>query len=174
MKIIRSLILVAFFAWPIFGRCDEYLLRQLSASQIENNCNLKLYSIEGERGLIGLPDHSLDLKWVCDDRPVLSVDKYEIEGGSPDVVAILYRKNRYIIVLVRWVSNSRAADAQGDYYKIYAYRRTLEDRRKPFSRELSIMNKLGEGWDGTMNGEVVHFPYKDARSIRKALDRFGY
>jgi len=171
---IRSLILVSAIAWPICGRCDEHLLQQLSASQIENNCNLGLYSIDGEAVSLGRSDHYLDLRWVCDGRPVRDIDRYEIEGGSPDVVTILYRKKRNIIVLVRWMSNSQAADVQGDYYKIYAYRYTPDDPMKPFSRELRIMNKLGEGWDGAMNGEVVHFPYKDAGSIRKALNRLGY
>jgi hypothetical protein len=43
-----------------------------------------------------------------------------------------------------------------------------------FSTDLDIMGQLGEGGEGMMDGNSVHFPYKDAATIRKALNRLGY
>ncbi|QCP51347.1 hypothetical protein FAZ95_20645 [Trinickia violacea] len=173
-KIFRLLILLAAIAFPIFSRCDELVVQQLSADQIEKGCGLNLYAIEGEKPAIGRPDYSLDLRWSCDEQPVRIIDRYEIEGGSPDVVTVLYRKARDIIVLVKWSSNSRVADTQGDYYRVYAYRYMKKNPVKPFSRNEDIMKRFGEGLEGTLDGKPVHFPYKNADSIRKALDRFGY
>jgi hypothetical protein len=174
LKITRFLIPLFFMVWPILGWCDEFIVRRISANQIEKGCNLDLHAIEDERPAIGRPDRALDLKWVCAGRSVKVIDRYEIEGGSPDVVTVLYRKNRDIIVLVKWGLRSLAADVQGDYYKIYVYRHAPENLIKPFSLRRDIMKKLGEGLDGAVNGRPVYFPCKDAASIRKALDRYGY
>jgi hypothetical protein len=59
-----------------------------------------------------------------------------------------------------------------DYYSIYAYR--YNQASKSFSINRDIVGRLGEGWEGDMNGISVHFPYKDAAAIRKALGQFGY
>jgi hypothetical protein len=173
-KALRLLILAFIFASPTLAWCDEHLIQRLPADQIENGCNLYLYALETESPALGRPDHSLDLRWACKDGQAEIIDTYEIEGGSPSVVTILYRKNRDIVVLVKWESNSQAADIIGDYYKIYVYRHTPENFSKRFYSDKETMKKLGEGWEGVMNGRRVHFPYKDAASIRKALDRLKH
>jgi hypothetical protein len=173
-KALRFLILALISANPIFAWCGEYLIQRLPADQIQNGCNLSLYALETESPALGRPDHSLDLRWACNDGQTKIIDTYEIEGGSPSVETILYRKNRDIVALVKWESNSQAADIVGDYYKIYVYQYDPENLVSPFHSDKETMKKLGEGWEGVMNGRRVHFPYKDAASIRKALDRFEY
>jgi len=167
-------LLLLILSWSAPGWCDEYLLQRLSASQLKRGCDLMLYAIENERVEIGRPDHTLDLRWACKDEKSRVIDTYQIEGGSPQVVTILYRKNINIIVLAKWESRSRSADVFGDYYKIYAYQYTPKSSDKLFSVNRNIMSKLGEGWEGDVAGKSVHFPYKEAAAIRKALDRFGY
>jgi hypothetical protein len=173
-KISRLLTLVAFLAPPISGWSDEVVVRQLSAQQIDAGCSLRFVALESNRPAIGRPDYSLDLRWLCDDRPVQTIDTYEIEGSSPEPVTVLYRKRRDIVILVKWSPRSHAADAQGDFYKVYAYTYARQNHRSQFSLNRRIMRTLGEGWEGTLDGRPVHFRYKDATSIRKGLDRFGY
>ncbi|WP_089160972.1 hypothetical protein [Caballeronia sordidicola] len=160
--------------WPTVGWCDESILQKLPAEQIQEGCNLEFYILPDENPALGRPDHSIDLRWVCGDQPQRVIDNYEIEGGSPDIVTVFYRKRHDAIVLVKWSTNSQAADVQGDYYKIYVYRYARNNPAQPFRPQRDVMKKLGEGWDGTVDGKSVHYPYKDALSIRKALNRLGY
>lgn len=161
---------------PMAGWCAESVLQQLPAEQIEKGCKLDFYAVNSadEFPAIGRPDYSIDARWACKGRPTRIVDTYEIEGGSPEIVTVFYRNKQDIVVLVKWSTNSQASDIQGDYYKIYIYRHTTGSLDNPFSRREDVMKKLGEGWDGEMDGKPVHYPFKDASSIRKALNRLGY
>jgi hypothetical protein len=161
-------------AWPIVGWCDEFSLQKIPAERIQKGCDLEFYALPDGKPAIGRPNHSIDLRWTCGDQPPRVIDNYEIAGGSPDIVTVFYRKRQDVMVLVKWSTNSQAADAQGDYYKIYVYRYTQRNSDKPFLLQPDVMKELGEGWDGTVDGRSVHFPYKDALSIRKALNRLGY
>ncbi|MDQ7976142.1 hypothetical protein QYH69_02645 [Paraburkholderia sp. SARCC-3016] len=177
MKKLKGLLLSLVFltiSWSAPAWCDEYLVQRLSAGQLKRGCDLSLYAIETERVAIGRPDHTVDLRWICEDGKSRIIDTYQIEGGSPQVITILFRRNRHIIVLVKWEARSRNADVFGDYYKIYAYQYAPTSVDKLFPVDRNLMSKLGEGWEGDVAGKSVHFPYKDAAAIRKALDRFGY
>lgn len=176
----RNLFLKCFIlfvmVYPIAGWCEESVLQKLPAEQIEKGCNLDFYAVNSadEALEIGRPDYSVDVRWACDGKPVILVDNYEVEGGSPEIVTVFYRKRQDIVVLVKWTMNSQASDIQGDYYKIYIYKRTPGNLDKPFSRQNDVMKELGEGWNGTKDGKPVRYPFKDASSIRKALSRLGY
>ncbi|MBJ9941710.1 hypothetical protein I7819_17690 [Burkholderia multivorans] len=161
---------------PMSGWCAESILQQLSGEQLEKGCNLDFYAVNlaNDSPAIGRPDYSIDMRWACDGKPTKIVDTYEVEGGSPQIVTVFYRNRKDVVVLVKWSTNSQASDIQGDYYKIYVYRIALRNLEKPFLRQEGVMKKLGEGWDGEMNGNPVHYPLKDAASIRKALNRLGY
>lgn len=163
-------------AYPIAGWCEESVLQQLPAEQIDKKCNLDFYAVNSADEIIaiGRPDYSIDVRWACDGKPTILVDNYEVEGGSPEIVAVFYRKSQDVVVLVKWSTNSQASYIQGDYYKIYIYRRTPGNLDKPFSRQNDVMKKLGEGWNGTKDGKPVPYPFKDASSIRKALSQLGY
>jgi hypothetical protein len=174
MKRVLFLNIALIAIWPSFGRCGEPLIQHLPANRIERGCSLNLYAVESEKVAIGRSDRALDLRWSCAGEELKTIDTYQINGGSPQVVTILYRKNRNIIVLVKWETRSRGADLFGDSYKIYAYRYMSINGNKSFSVNRNIMNKLGEGLEGDMDGRPVHFPYKDAAAIRKVLDRLGY
>ncbi len=73
------------------------------------------------------------------------------------------------VVLVKWSINSQAADFQGDFYKVYVYKYNNDGDAPPFIRQEKIMNKFGQGWDGTRKGAAVVYPYKNASSIRRRL-----
>lgn len=158
------------------GWCAESMLQQLSAEQLEKGCNLDFYAVNlaNDSPAIGRPDYSIDMRWACTGKSTKIVDTYEVEGGSPQIVTVFYRNRKDVVVLVKWSTNSQASDIQGDYYKIYVYRLALGNLGKPFLRQEDVMRKLGEGWDGEMNGKLIHYPLKDAASIRKALNRLGY
>jgi len=105
-----KLFLAAAAAWPIVGWCDEFILQKIPAEQIQKGCDLDFYAVPDGSPSIGRPGHSIDLRWACVDQPPRVIDNYEIEGGSPDIVTVFYRKRQDVIVLVRWSTNSQAAD----------------------------------------------------------------
>jgi hypothetical protein len=135
---------------------------------------VEFYALPDKNPPIGQPNYSIDLRWACRGQRARVIDHYEIDGGSPDIVTVFFRKGRDVIVLVKWSTNSQAADIQGDYYKTYIYRYQPKNFSNPFLIEHDVAAKLGEGWDGVIDGRPVRYPYKNALSIRKALDRLGY
>jgi hypothetical protein len=162
--------------WPTLGWSDEYILQKIPADQLEKGCFVDFYAIDapGEQPAIGRSNYSIYLRWSCNGKPARPIDTYEIEGGSPEIVTVLFRKKKDTVVLVKWTTTSPSADFQGDFYKIYVYRYTPENSNKPLKRQENAMSKLGDGWEGTMNGREVHYPFKDAYSIRRELNRLGY
>lgn len=120
------------------------------------------------------PPYSIDLEWTCDGKTPVIVDRYDVEGSSPEIATVLFRKKQSVIVLVKWSINSQASDLEGNFYKVYVYRFDPENPRHPFTRHNKIMRKLGSGWDGVKEERPVNYPLKDAASIRKALARLGY
>ena len=89
-------------------------------------------------------------------------------------MTVIFRKKRYIVILVKWTTSSVASNFEGDFYKCYVYRFVPGTTGQPFVRESEIMKKLGSGWDGSKDGQPVSFPLKDSASIRKLLTRLGY
>jgi hypothetical protein len=94
LRLTSFLLLISTIARPTFGWCGEYLVQRLPARQIEQGCDLTLYAVEDESVEIGRPNHTLDLRWACKEGEAKTIDTYQIEGGSPKVATILYRKNR--------------------------------------------------------------------------------
>jgi hypothetical protein len=174
----RMRILQLFFAfavaWPVPGWCDGSILHKIPAEQMEEGCDLEFRALPDGEPAIGQSNHSVNLRWMCESQIPRVIDNYEIEGSSPDIVTVFYRRRQDVIVLVKWSTNSWASDVQGDYYKIYVYRYTQKNPSKPFMPQLDIMRKLGEGWGSMIGKKQVHYPYKDAASIRSALDKLGY
>src|SRR5262249_19663597 len=111
--------------------------------------------------------------WKCinGDREV--IDQYSVEGGSPEVVTVLFWKGRSLLVLVKWMTNSHASDFQGDFYKLYIYGFSKNASHNKFTPNETLMSEFGEGWDGVRNGVVVKYEFKDATSIRRKLRELG-
>jgi hypothetical protein len=108
--------------------------------------------------------------WQCDDGEKSVIDKYEINGASPEVATVFYWGRHRIVVLVKWSINSRAADYSGDFYKIFIYKSTKTSGNDDFERDVAAMKRLPAGWDGqAKDGKAIVYPFKDAASIRKRL-----
>ncbi|MFM0550058.1 hypothetical protein P0D69_03660 [Paraburkholderia sediminicola] len=148
----------------------------ISSNQIRAGCNIlfKKSIYEDSHDPLSDPLYSVDLEWTCDSEPPIIVDRYDVEGSSPEVVTVFFRRKRRIVVLVKWSINSQASDFVGDFYTIYVYRFDPKRPKYPFIRQDEIMDKLGSGWDGVKDGRPVKYPLKDAASIVKALTRLGY
>ncbi|KAI3590595.1 hypothetical protein D9X30_4080 [Cupriavidus sp. U2] len=109
--------------------------------------------------------------WTCDDQRVL-IDRYDINGASPEVVEGVLLKNQALVVLVRWSISSRAADFSGHFYRVFIYRHIALDGADACIRDCYGMGAFPEGWDGTWkNGKSAVFQYKDANSIVRKLSK---
>ena len=167
---------VAQFFFPSEVHADGASPELISSEQIKIGCriNFKKEIYENSNDPLSNPPFSLDLEWACDGKPPIIVDRYDVEGSSPEIVTVIFRKKRYIVILVKWTTSSVASNFEGDFYKCYVYRFVPGTTGQPFVRESEIMKKLGSGWDGSKDGQPVSFPLKDSASIRKLLTRLGY
>lgn len=116
----------------------------------------------------------IEVIWTCIGTREITIDRYEIDGGSPEIVTVFFWKNQKTVILVKWPINLQASDFQGDYYKVYVYDYKKNQIEKPFVSRDDIDNKFGEGWDGILNDKKVVYRYKDAKSIKSRLRKIGY
>ncbi|RDU97443.1 hypothetical protein DWV00_19755 [Trinickia dinghuensis] len=112
------------------------------------------------------------LFWKCNGAQAVPVGTIGAEGSGPEIVTVFYRANE-IVVLARWTSGSAAADFQGDFYQVNAFRLEQANNQTTFRAVSAITKAFGDGYDGVLNGKRVTFPYKNAASIRARLAALG-
>jgi hypothetical protein len=162
------------FSLPIVY-ADDAEHERISADQIKRGCVLAFEKtvLPDPEDPLSTPPYSLALNWLCQGEAPIAVDRYDIEGGNPQIVTVFFRKKSGVVVLVKWSINSHSSDFVGDIYKIYVYK-FVSNAEHPLVKDRDVMVKLFEGWDGFRNGHSVSYPFKDAASIRKELARLGY
>lgn len=170
IKIFMTLLGLACAVAPCYSR-DE-LPASLPADVIRAGCSIffskDFHPIQDDP--LSNPPFSIVNSWRCRDGENLPIDKYEINGSSPDVVTVFYWRRRDILVLVRWQVNSEAADYAGNYYELFAYTHSDKFGSPKFTRDNGIMKYFPPGFDGVdKNGVPVIYPFKDVPSIRKKL-----
>lgn len=171
VSIIIGLICMPVLAVEAGGSPDD-----IPANVIKNGCNLnfskELHPLPNDP--LSTPPFDISARWICRDGEASDFDKYTINGSSPSVVTVLFWRDRYIIVLVKWVINSSASDYVGDFYKIFSYKRQQIGGRAAIVRDRSLESLFPPGWDGNdRNGSKVKYFFKDAASIKKVLKSRG-
>ncbi|CAB5278214.1 hypothetical protein LGN04_29930 [Burkholderia multivorans] len=145
---------------------------KISANSVENGCDLifskELHPLPNDP--LSAPPYDVAAQWICRDGQDISFDKYAINGSSPTVATVLFWRRRYIVVLVKWTTNSSAADYVGDYYEVFVYRHQQVNGAASIAKDDAVTKLFSPGWDGyAKSGEKITYPYKDAASIRKLL-----
>ncbi|WP_157025142.1 hypothetical protein [Paraburkholderia heleia] len=149
----------------------------LPADAIRGGCSIsfskKFHPVQGD--FLSTPPFSILSSWKCRDGEELSIDKYEINGSSPDLITVFYWERRNIVTLVKWRVNSEISDYSGDYYRVFAYIYSTKFGSPKFIRDDDLMKHFPAGFDGfTKDGEPVIYPFKDAASIRKKLRSINF
>ncbi|WP_322014094.1 hypothetical protein [Paraburkholderia sp. J12] len=173
MKVIKiSMVLLglACAAAPCYS-ADEFPA-SLSADVIRPGCSIffskEFHPVQDDP--LSTPLFSIVESWKCRDGEDLPIDKYGINGSSPDIVTVFYWGRHDIVVLIKWEVNSQAADYSGDYYKLFAYTYSNKFGSPKFVRDNELMKYFPAGFDGVKkNGASITYPFKDASSIRKKL-----
>jgi len=153
----------------------EEIVDEIKADKMKPGCRIGFQRnfLADVNDPLSTPPYSIDVKWMCGGARPVQVDRYDVQGGSPTIAGVVYGKRRTVAILVKWSVNSRAADVQGDYYKIYAYE-LLNSKTLPLVQNKKLMKQLGDGWIGNDHGREVRFPLSNAPAIKMALDRLGY
>jgi len=177
-RLIGSLAFLLCIAWislPVYATEESPL--EVSANAIRVGCLVsfaKQFHPVQDDPLSAAP-FDLLATWQCDDGEKSVIDKYEINGASPEVATVLYWGQHHIVVLVKWSINSQAADYSGDFYKVFIYKSTKTSDKDDFERDVAAMKRLPAGWDGqAKDGKTIVYPFKDADSIRKRLQAINF
>ncbi|TDY49754.1 hypothetical protein [Paraburkholderia rhizosphaerae] len=147
----------------------------IEADRLQRRCSINFSNepYPRENGALGSPVRDIKVTWQCMNGEREVIDQYSVEGGSPEVVTVLFWKKQSFLVLVKWTTNSHASDFQGDFYRLYIYKFSKTAPHKKFTPNETLMSEFGEGWDGVMNGVVKEYQFKDAASIRRKLQELG-
>lgn len=169
-KIVIFLLILAWTAAPCYSMDESSA--SVTADAIRAGCVIsfskEFYPVQGDP--LSSPPFSIVSLWKCRDGEKLPIDRYGVNGSSPDVVTVFYWKRRDVVVLVKWQINSEAADYSGSYYEIFAYTYTNSLKSPRFVRDNGLMKYFPAGFDGVAkDGALVVYPFKDASSIREKL-----
>ncbi|WP_174918567.1 hypothetical protein [Burkholderia lata] len=148
----------------------------IPANSIKDGCDVTFYKELHPlpNDPLSAPSFDISAKWICRDGEVSDFDKYTINGSSPSVVTVLFWRQRYIVILVRWAANSSASDYVGDFYEVFSYKRQQLNGQAAIVRDSAVDGLFSSGWDGyDRNGSRVKYPFKDAASIGKVLKLNG-
>ncbi|MEZ0604699.1 hypothetical protein ACAX43_21440 [Paraburkholderia sp. IW21] len=145
----------------------------IPADQIKEGCTVEFISERptNETNAPGSQPHEIAVKWICKGVATATIDRYQVEGGSPQIITTLFLKRKIFVALAKWPVTSHASDFQGDFYKVYIYKYNRESNTHPFIRDDKMMDKFGLGWDGVKDGITVTYPFKDAALIRSRLNQ---
>lgn len=100
----------------------------------------------------------------------LKIDSYEVDGDNPHVDTVFFAKlknKKNVVVLVSWHQLHSAEKISGHSYKIYGYE--YSNGHLTINPLINADPELN-GLDGEFNGELLHFKYKDAATIKKYLN----
>lgn len=165
--VVIGLICVPTLAVETGGSPDD-----IPADSIRNGCNVnfskEFHPLSNDP--LSTPPFDITAKWICRDGEVSNFDKYTVNGSSPSVATVLFWRERYIIILVKWTASSSASDYVSDFYEVFSYKRQQLNGRADIVRDGAIERFFSPGWDGYSRNEVrVKYPFKDAASIKKVL-----
>jgi hypothetical protein len=124
---------LASFCSHVFAQGDV----TLSAKQLRPGYIVKLHKTYAPSVDANVNGNVFDMHivWKCMDEQAADVETISAEGSGPEIVTVFYRMNE-IVVLARWTSQSVAADFQGDFYEVNAYR-LVEDADGTAFKEIS-------------------------------------
>ncbi len=123
-KMIKAILAFIVLLFSSFLHAYNDLPDNIRATQVKEGCGIKFLRDEYPEESNGLsyPLYDVLMKWDCASGESALIDRYDIEGISPEIVTVLFWRKRSIAVLVKWAVNSHAADFQGDFYRVYVYR----------------------------------------------------
>lgn len=173
--IIYLILMLRAFTMSGLSFAEDGRQKEISADVIRSGCSV-LFSTHPHPYLDDpLSSAPIDViaSWRCLDGENLPIDKYEINGVSPEIVTVFFWRDSSIVVLVRWSINSLAADYVGNYYKVFIYKYLKDNHQFVVGDE--AMKGFPAGWDGrTKSGVRVRYPFKDAASIKRRFAAMGF
>jgi hypothetical protein len=121
----------------------------------------------------GLPEQLL-LKLVDQKGNETPIASFSQDGpASPELVSIFKNKvnsHEILFVILKWHYYLSGVNTEGYYYEVHAYQaQRNKGRQEQLSENRQISELFGSGFDGKQEGKEVHFRFKDAPSVRRAL-----
>ncbi len=111
---------------------------------------------------------------VQSDDARVPIAIFNQDGPAIPSIASVFKSTvssrQMLFLIVRWHYYLPGVDTEGDYYEVHVYGDHNDNRGKLFFLEdRSISDIFGSGLEGKKEGKIVHFPFKNAASIRKKL-----
>ncbi|MCD7099393.1 hypothetical protein [Stenotrophomonas sp. MMGLT7] len=121
------------------------------------------------------PDIEMYISTAADaERNMRFLGKIEPEGGAAQIESVFTRDvdsdgQKELFVIARWEVSHPGLRTSGNFYRTYVYKTSANGNS--FSRMEQVERVIGSGMDGVREGRKVHYPYRDAGSIKKLLDK---
>lgn len=99
--------------------------------------------------------------------------KIEPEGSAAHIESVFTQdvdgdSCKELLILARWEVSHPGLKTSGNFFRTYVYKASTNGNS--FSRMELVEQRIGSGMEGTREGRKVHYPYRDAGSIRKLLN----
>lgn len=101
------------------------------------------------------------------------VDRYENDGGCPQVISVFYyniRQKPYVFTIVKWDSKHLGVGMNGDDYQVFAYMKNNKTGTLQIDKTILHDEKL-QGFEGMQEEKNYYFKYKDAISVKRYLKK---
>jgi hypothetical protein len=118
---------------------------------------------------------ALTLKFVNKNKDANPFASFSQDGpAAPEIASVFKGKindNKTLFLIIKWHYYISGVDTEGDYYEVHAYQAQLD--KKNLSENKRVSSLFGSGFEGKREGKQLHYRFKDARSIRRALSQIS-
>jgi hypothetical protein len=72
---------------------------KIPADQIKHGCVLVFDKkfFPNDTHALGAPPHDTVANWVCQGKKAVEIDRYEVEGESPQIATVLFGKTKALL-----------------------------------------------------------------------------
>ncbi|MBC8752225.1 hypothetical protein [Paraburkholderia podalyriae] len=107
------------------------------------------------------------------------VDLYEAEGGvTPEIKSVFVtgKNPKKLFIIVAWAADNPSIGTGGSVYQVFVYDERIEQGGPlpKLKQDTGLSNRFGVGFDGTREGQLLIYRYKNASAVKRQLFEWGY
>ena len=150
------------------------IIKKIKTHFNKNNSWLVLYETNDDlpqlQVILLSPDESNTYKKIL-------VDQFSYDGATPQVKEVFFSNvdndpEKELIILCTWEVKHQGLGIDATDYKVSIYDNPLRSDLEKLQPMTALMDKFGTGTEGTMEGRVESYPWKDKATILEGIKAF--